>query len=428
LYERLGHWSHDSLQKLAYVRAPQLDGQSEHSDCPSFPNKPTAQILDTAALQLFVTRVFASGYGTFPKDTALLLKDVPKDGNCMYHAIAEILRVALKDPKAQLALDHVALRMMIWNYYRTHRDDHAAFWVADTHINAADDIDDRETFDQFLENILKDGHQGTQPIQTALESILSVNIVTLRHERELSASKKRVYQESFADTQSERLGRPAIVLLFHPDGSHCGGHYNAVVPSALTLAPESVALLHSAALYSFPSAAPGSSGSAQTGPVDGAPATSRVTTTPSLLTSASAAAAGSPAQTGAVDGAPATTPSFSPSRTVSAPSAPARTPTQVVHDDVPSELAGGWYKTRVLAADSDTHVLETLVSECGLNFTSRLLCVGYPSTALRAAMLKTPPRTTMCVALDSKHHTVSSLLLITGWTPNPAHFLLPFLG
>jgi hypothetical protein len=378
------------LDEIEYITNPQLD----YDDSKSSALLERARFTDLsahehhiAALDYLALRLSESGLGSFPADTFLALRHVAGDGNCLLHALADVLRTALEDPVARTALDHIALRRAIRAYYVDHREEYQGFWSSSVDPDASDAAPDAvASFDEFLDQIVTDGEPGAQPVHTAVEQLFGVNVFTLRFERVGQASRTGksvrknelpVYREVFADDHPERRGRPAVMLLYEPGGA-CGGHYYAVVPSALELSAESVALLHSAAMYSFPSNADAASA-----------ASAIVVASPSapVSTSASPAVVGSPGGSTRM---------------------PVRTAEEVVHLDVPGTLAGGWYRSRVLDAASDSALLAILTSECGLGAMSMLLCVGLPSTALRAAMLRTPPRITMCVALDPKHHAVRS--------------------
>jgi hypothetical protein len=411
-----------------YLQTRELQNHPELPGWPLFVVHPADSDLTihAAALQLFVSRLFDSGHGVFPVGTTLRLVDVAGDGNCQIHALVAILRAGLPEVATSEGLTDMLVRLLVRDFYQARRSEYESL------------LGKGRAYDRFLRDMVTDGKPTGQAVQTALEQLLDINVFCLscdtymdekvadvgikagkvkarkgkgkrkQPERVLLPRPRPLYTESHIYASEDRAGRPAVVILFIAHGND-NGHYMAVVPSALTLGPKAQQIL-----LDLCSSDPAPSRHVQHSDPDLAvkggegegehseeeeEETGRGRSDGSGKDEGEDDSDDSDAEEGRNDGN-GNDDEEDDGDGGDDSGRPMPTADEVV------TAATGVHVPRALTAASDTLVLTSLTTECGLTSESSVLCVGYPSTAFRAAMLAQPPRITMCVTLDSQHHEV----------------------
>ncbi|CAI5746605.1 unnamed protein product [Peronospora destructor] len=147
----------------------------------------------------------------------LKLKDIPSDGHCMYHAVAD--QVKQKNlPLADEMTGFQYLRKLTSEYMLAHPDDFLPFMVLDESISGADDA-----FTSYCDRVATTADWGGQLELRALACALQIPIEVFAAEGDVLVMGGEFVNEDDASA-------PTLQLTYHLHYYTLGEHFNSVTP------------------------------------------------------------------------------------------------------------------------------------------------------------------------------------------------------
>ncbi|CAH0479684.1 unnamed protein product [Peronospora belbahrii] len=147
----------------------------------------------------------------------LKIKDIPSDGHCMYHAVADQIK-----QKSLLVADEMAgfqyLRKLTSEYMLAHPDDFLPFMALDKSVDGADDA-----FTSYCDRVATTAEWGGQLELRALACALRTPIEVFSAERDVL-----VMGDEFVGDGDENM--PMLQLTYHLHYYTLGEHFNSVTP------------------------------------------------------------------------------------------------------------------------------------------------------------------------------------------------------
>ncbi|KAF0696738.1 Aste57867_12540 [Aphanomyces stellatus] len=151
------------------------------------------------------------------KNLKMMIKEIPSDGHCMYHAVADQLKCV--DRLHSSVESHIYLRKKTADYLRSHDEDFLPF----VEINYEYDLPPSEQYKHYCNRVEESSDWGGQIELRALAQALQREII--------------VYSSSNVITMGEEFqcnGRSPLRLSYHLHYYSLGAHYNSVVPECET--------------------------------------------------------------------------------------------------------------------------------------------------------------------------------------------------
>ncbi|CAK4235631.1 unnamed protein product [Aphanomyces euteiches] len=148
----------------------------------------------------------------------MAIKEVPSDGHCMYHAIADQLKRMDFLPHMSME-SHVYLRLRTAKYLRSHANDFLPF----VELNYESDVSNEDQFEEYCKRVEESSDWGGQIELRALAQALEFPI-------EVHSATTDVIKmgEEFS-----KIGEAPLRLSYHLHYYSLGEHYNSVVPLTL---------------------------------------------------------------------------------------------------------------------------------------------------------------------------------------------------
>jgi OTU domain-containing protein 6 len=147
----------------------------------------------------------------------LQIKDIPSDGHCMYHAVADQMQLK-KLPIAQDVAGFQYLRRLTSEYMLTHTDDFLPFMALDEGAASPE-----EAFEIYCDRVANTADWGGQLELRALACALRTPIEVFSAESDVLVMGGEFVDEDDASA-------PKLQLTYHLHYYTLGEHFNSVTP------------------------------------------------------------------------------------------------------------------------------------------------------------------------------------------------------